>query len=410
MPAAQRHHGWRSGLYHQNLAGAESRNILRATGRFVALSCLLLSGGSVLLMFTTGGPAATPARIATTVVAVAATVAAALWWIKGWPRVRTSLTFVLAAELGQALGLLTCSDPVVSLLGATWFFLIGDDIAFAHGRQVLLLHCVWVKANLLYFGILALLQPGTDAAFVIFLVIGLTATLIVSRLFSQVFSDALRSDSDRSSELAHRDPMTMLLNRRGLDAMAPQVFGPDAGEVDMVAVILIDVDRFKAVNDLHGHLAGDAVLQLLAQRLANSVRALGLVARTGGEEFVVLDRVHTDGIRAMAERLRTVCADAGDPVPISVSVGAVGLAMDPLPTGDPGLLLTDLIIRADAAMYAATQRGGDRVAFDLTPAVVTTPSAASKLGPSPDEIFDRVLASRARLQRRIAQGDGRGAA
>jgi diguanylate cyclase (GGDEF)-like protein len=397
----------RSSRYRQNIATAEAKRILRSTSRFVALGCLLLSAGAVLLMYTPGGPADPLARIVTGAVAAAGVVGAVLWWFGGWPRERTSVAFVLAAELGHALVLLCCADPVVSLLAATWFFLLGDYLTFAHGRRAMVVHCVWVKINLLFYGIRALFQPDADVPFVVFLVVGLTATLIVTRLFGQVFSDALRSDSVRSAELAHRDPMTQLLNRRGLDAAAPRVFAQARAENAVIAVFLCDIDRFKVVNDVHGHLAGDAVLELLAGRLDRCVRKYGLVARTGGEEFVVLDRVHADGIASMAERLRSVCHDPDDPVPVTVSVGAVGLAGDDFPSSDTAVLLSNLIIRADAAMYAAKQRGGDQVRIDLPrTAALRRSEGGPGLAKSPGEIFDTVMAARGGDNRDPVRGSG----
>lgn len=392
--------GRRSSMYRRNIAAAEAKLILRPTGRFVAVSCLLLSAGSVLLMATPGGPTSTPARIATGVVAVAALVAAVLWWIRGWPRERVSVAFVVAADLGHGVVMFCCADPVVSLLAATWFFLLGDYLTFAHGRRALVAHCVWVKVNLLFYGVRALLEPDADVPFVVFLVVGLTATLIVTRLFGQVFSDALRSESDRSAEQAHRDPMTQLLNRRGLDAAAPRVLAQARAENAVIAVFLIDIDRFKVVNDRHGHLAGDAVLKLLAARLEESVRKYGLVARSGGEEFVVLDRVHADGIGSMAERLRVVCHQPDDDIPVTVSIGAVGLAGDDFPPTAPTVLLTNLIIRADTAMYAAKQRGGDRVELDIPrTAALQRTEGGPALAPGPGEIFDNVMATRHLLNR-----------
>ncbi|MEO5833934.1 MAG: GGDEF domain-containing protein [Nakamurella sp.] len=396
--------GWRSSTYRHHLAVADAQHILRAIGRFVALSCLLLSAGSVLLIFVPGGPASTPERVATVLVATAAAVAAGLWWVRGWPRERTSIGFVLAAEVGHGIVLFSCADPVVSLLAATWFFLLGDYLTFAHGRRALVAHCVWVKVNLLFYGTLALLEPDADVGFVLFLVVGLTATLIVTRLFGQVFSDALRSDSARSAELAHRDPMTQLLNRRGLEVAAPRLFAQARVDNAVTAVFLIDVDRFKLVNDRHGHLTGDTVLTLLADRLGNSVRKDGLVARTGGEEFVVLDRVHADGIASMAERLRATCHRADDEVPVTVSLGAVGVAGDDFSVTDPAALLADLISRADTAMYAAKKRGGDQVELDVPrPDAPAHPVGGAGSGPTPDQIFDTVMAARNGVGRHVAE-------
>jgi diguanylate cyclase (GGDEF)-like protein len=399
-----RYREWPSSPYRRNLAIAESKNLLRVSARFVALSCLILCGGSVLLMITPGGPETVPARIATSVVAIAALTAGLLWWFKGWPRERTSYLFIAAAEVGHAIVLFSCTAPVVSLLAATWFFLIGDYLAFAHGRSALFVHCVWVEANLLFYGIRAWVEPEADVSFVVFLVIAQTATLIVTRLFAQLFADAMRSDSERSAELAHRDPMTKLLNRRGLDAEAPRLFGlAAADDAAVIAVLLIDVDQFKTVNDVHGHLSGDDVLKLLAQRLERSVRKFGLVARTGGEEFVVLDRVHPDGIKPMAERLRRICQNPSDKIPISVSVGAVGIPAADFRSSDPHLLVANMIIRADGAMYSAKLRGGDQVAVDVPPSASAEGSAGDAAGElsqrAAQAIFDDVIA------RRLKTGD-----
>jgi diguanylate cyclase (GGDEF)-like protein len=392
-----RYREWPTSLYRHNLAVAESKRILRATSQFVALSCLVLSVGSILLMMTPGGADTPAARVATSVVAVAGLIGAGLWWSRGWPRERASYLFVASLELGHGIVLFSCSSPVVSLLAATWFFLIGDYLAFAHGRPALFLHCTWVGINLLYYGTRAMLQPDADIPLVVFVVVALTVTLIVTRLFAQLFADALRSDSERSAELAHRDPLTQLLNRRGLDVAAPRMFGGARSDGGMIAVLLIDIDRFKLVNDLHGHLKGDEVLTLLSRRLANSVRRFGLVARTGGEEFVILDRVHPDGIRPMAERLRRVCQNAADEIPVSVSVGAVGLGAADFPSNDPHVLLTNMIIQADAAMYAAKLRGGNQVVLELPgpPGTAAAEPGPAELNPA-GAIFDTVLAARMR--------------
>ena len=392
-----RYREWPTSLYRHNLAVAESRRILRATSQFVALSCLVLSLGSILLMMTPGGADTPAARVATSVVAVAGLIGAGLWWSRGWPRERASYLFVASLELGHGIVLFSCSSPVVSLLAATWFFLIGDYLAFAHGRPALFLHCAWVGINLLYYGTRAMLQPDADIPLIVFVVVALTVTLIVTRLFAQLFADALRSDSERSAELAHRDPLTQLLNRRGLDVAAPRMFGAARSDGGMIAVLLIDIDRFKLVNDLHGHLKGDEVLTLLSRRLANSVRRFGLVARTGGEEFVILDRVHPDGIRPMAERLRRVCQNAADEIPVSVSVGAVGLGAADFPSNDPHVLLTNMIIQADAAMYAAKLRGGNQVVLELPgpPGTAAAEPGPAELNPA-GAIFDTVLAARMR--------------
>jgi len=132
--------------------------------------------------------------------------------------------------------------------------------------------------------------------------------------------------------------------------------------------MVLDLDHFKRLNDAHGHAAGDAVLRAVAGALSSNVRPADVLARTGGEELVVLGMV-SDGAEAarLAERLRAAVAasrtDAGHAVTASVGV-ALTRPVDGEVAGDA---LWRLVDRADAAMYEAKQQGRDRVAALLIP-------------------------------------------
>jgi diguanylate cyclase (GGDEF)-like protein/putative nucleotidyltransferase with HDIG domain len=136
-------------------------------------------------------------------------------------------------------------------------------------------------------------------------------------------------------------------------------------------VLLLDVDRFKRINDSHGHQAGDEVLIELAQRLTKVVGERGLVARLGGEELAVLVSGvrHETGLRELAEEVRlAVCempmiVEGGVRIPVSVSIGAAE-GGESFPTRD------SLLSAADRALYAAKRRGRNQVCLvgDLTQA------------------------------------------
>jgi diguanylate cyclase (GGDEF)-like protein len=125
-----------------------------------------------------------------------------------------------------------------------------------------------------------------------------------------------------------------------------------------VAVLLLDADRFKALNDTHGHLVGDEVLQSLAQRIAAGFRPGDLVARWGGEEFcVVMPDASTAEAAARAEALvadlhATACSTSAGSVLVNVSVGI---------TSSVGDGFDAALRRADAALYAAKGAGRGRV-------------------------------------------------
>jgi diguanylate cyclase len=128
------------------------------------------------------------------------------------------------------------------------------------------------------------------------------------------------------------------------------------------SVLMIDLDRFKTVNDTRGHLVGDSVLRQMGDLLRGEVRSVDLAARYGGEEFViVLPETDSEGALVFAERLRkrvmhTNFAETGEPLSITVSIGvACAKPDDDVSTPD------SLIERADEALYRAKNEGRNRV-------------------------------------------------
>lgn len=148
--------------------------------------------------------------------------------------------------------------------------------------------------------------------------------------------------------LSMTDPLTGLHNRRGLDrGVADRALTAACG------VLLLDLDRFKTVNDRFGHAVGDEVLVALAEGLRRGVGPCDLVARTGGEEFLVLlDDVGPD-LTARAEALRTGLDSVLAPWGCTVSLGASWVVADP----DPARALAGAADRADRALYAAKAAG-----------------------------------------------------
>ncbi|WP_426322055.1 diguanylate cyclase [Microbacterium sp. E-13] len=158
----------------------------------------------------------------------------------------------------------------------------------------------------------------------------------------------------RLEHAAMHDEITDLPNRRSLDELAA------LRDLSHAAVIFIDLDGFKAVNDRLGHEIGDAVLREVARRLQANVRDTDVVARYGGDEFVVVCDVDPQGAVEIAERLRTAVEQEYGFLTESLPIGAsIGIAQ----SGDgwSAASVDHLIRRADQAMYAAKNRGGNRV-------------------------------------------------
>ncbi|MBN8487165.1 MAG: GGDEF domain-containing protein [Burkholderiales bacterium] len=166
----------------------------------------------------------------------------------------------------------------------------------------------------------------------------------------------------RVQHLAWHDELTGLLNRRRFTELGLLALERAQRQAEPLAVVLLDVDDFKHINDRHGHAAGDALLQTLGQVLPASLRRSDLAARWGGEEFaVVLPGVARSDALRIVERLRqavesTPIVAAGQSLRCTVSIGVAAPG--------PGDNLDDLLRRADQAMYLAKTGGKNRVCAD----------------------------------------------
>lgn len=168
--------------------------------------------------------------------------------------------------------------------------------------------------------------------------------------------EQIRRQHDELQLLATRDPLTGCLNRRAFCERLDAEWRRSTRNGGILCCVMADIDRFKSVNDTHGHAAGDAVLQGVAQILRDGVRASDIVSRFGGEEFcILLPDTPLDGAAAVAEKLRTMIAHgqiAGLMVTASFGVAA----------GASNMKGTEALVElADRALYAAKRSGRNRV-------------------------------------------------
>ena len=170
--------------------------------------------------------------------------------------------------------------------------------------------------------------------------------------------DKLWHDNLRLASQALTDSLTGLLNRRGFLALSSQICALMRRSGSPVGVLMLDVDRFKSINDRFGHKRGDEILALVARALESSLRESDLVGRYGGDEFVVLmpDIANPEQIaRKVADTINRTLYDSCD---LSVSVGASGGLID---SASVSQSLEGLISEADVALYRAKRDGGRSV-------------------------------------------------
>jgi len=188
---------------------------------------------------------------------------------------------------------------------------------------------------------------------------------LIARLRTQIrrksYNDSLRSSVARTVEMAITDPLTGIYNRRYLDSHLQSQFNRAQARKRPLSIMLIDIDRFKTINDRWGHDCGDQVLQELALRLRRNLRGIDLICRYGGEEFViVMPDTELSAARKVAERIRGEIADrafslrGGKMLQVTASVGIS--AKNPYEDSPEALLK-----RADMALYKAKAQGRNQV-------------------------------------------------
>lgn len=167
----------------------------------------------------------------------------------------------------------------------------------------------------------------------------------------------VRQRADDIERLLRTDPLTQLASRRHFDELLAAQINTTSRYEEPLSVLLIDLDAFKVLNDTYGHLMGDEVLRRTGAALQATRRAADVVARWGGEEFIVLaPRTDSEGAVVLAERLREVIATMEGPEePVSVTA-SIGVAQ-----WRPGESANDLVGRADRALYQAKDGGRNRV-------------------------------------------------
>ncbi|MFI8567919.1 GGDEF domain-containing protein [Rhodococcus sp. NPDC078407] len=336
-------------------SGSGSVRLERRVARGIAVLVPSFGLIGVIVMLSSDGPVGPVAVVTCTAVLLSTIPVGAWWWLRSVDASHMPGWFVIYADVGVSVMLLTFADRDLALYGAALFSVIGTYIAYFSRRTVLKFHTAFVNAVILLLAVLAVMEQPDDPASII--ARALVTVLVVNSVL------AFRAVIQRQLDLANTDSLTGLLNRRGLELRLDRMMGRLA-ETQSVALLVVDLDRFKRVNDTYGHAMGDRVLRRTARRLTAATGERPCVARTGGEEFTIAVPVGDDPADHLADDIRDAVHDADDDVPVTVSVGVAVLGVDRWRTAVSSYgaaeLVHNVLLDADAAMYESKHAGGNR--------------------------------------------------
>lgn len=290
------------------------------------------------------------------VVACAAGIGYATMWLRKWPTRIQSLSMGIFGSSLIAVGSVMQTDPVIALMGCTGLAIIGGYFAFFHTTREIVLNVViaTVAGGICGLRVLAAHEGDVAALAGFWLVVelNLAVPLAIQTVVRTMGADVVRSD---------HDALTGLLNRRAFYERATAVLTSPTNELYLL-VVMIDLDKFKHLNDTYGHIAGDQALTAVGWALRQASPESAIIGRAGGEEFLVLTTLARDEAEQLPD---TLCAAiASLPHPVTASVGAALAPWRAVPNATSAI--ENLIRTADAAMYRAKRDGGNRALVEQT--------------------------------------------
>ncbi|OBA91535.1 hypothetical protein A5662_22005 [Mycobacteriaceae bacterium 1482268.1] len=284
-----------------------------------------------------------------------------VFWLIRWPTRRQSEVTVCAGTLCVAVWSLAQPVTAIAALGCTAAAVTGGYMAFFHNNKLVLFNFLVGIAAGLMSAIRLAGETGFAAAASAFWVIWLLNVVVplairgTTRAMGQY---AIRSDED---------PLTGLLNRRGFGEAVDSALVSARPEDTHLAILMVDLDNFKHINDSLGHEAGDRVLLAVAELLRGHVPMRGAICRAGGEEFLIALTVPPRGGYPLAAQLCAALAEL--PHSVTASIGYTSAALHQVAGPHATTAVDELIRSADAAMYAAKARGGNQARSALNPAM-----------------------------------------
>ena len=343
---------WRQPDHYDWLSEYLAARGLKSFIRYLMVAILAtLAVATLLLLISPSGPRlGTQHAIAMTV--IFSLIAIALVWLVTWPTQLQSQLFSIVGAVGIAAVCLIEGDSRTGILGCAAFGGLSGYVAFFHSARMLVftLGTAVTTAGLCA----ARIASAGDAPMAMAGLLLLGAGILTVPVCGQILVHWLSVDALKSST----DPLTGLRNRRGFYRSASKLLSADSG-AQHLSVSMIDLDSFKRINDTYGHATGDRILVAVADSLRQFGSGGTVIARVGGEEFLIAH--HADGHQALqvAEAIRLMIAAA--PWGVTASLGVSTIRLSPRDDTLNRQIIEDLVESADTAMYEAKRAGGNQI-------------------------------------------------
>lgn len=344
---------WEQPDHYDWLSGYLAARGLAALTRFILAGILgVLALAALLMLFSPSGPADAPHRVITGLVVVSLG-AVTVSYLRRWPSRRRSELFSVVGSLAIAAACLVDSDPRAGMLGCAAFIGLAGYVAFFHSARYLLITLLTALCTATVCAVR--IAMAGDPAMAVSKLLLMAGAILAVPFCGQVLVHWLSVDALKSSI----DALTGLRNRRGLHRAAHHLLtrvapGPDR----CFTVVMVDLDGFKRVNDTYGHAVGDQILIAVADSLRRASPDDALLARVGGEEFLVAEITTLSESNATAERVRAAIAATSWRVTASLGVSSISLTQMSAHVRET---VDGLIVAADTAMYEAKRAGGNQI-------------------------------------------------
>jgi len=330
-----------------------THELQRFTRYMMAVVVTALGAVPILMWMSTSGPEGLAFHI-TAVVVSTCCLGTALMWLTRWPTQRYSTTFAMTANVCIAAICLVQTYPGAGLQACAACAALAGYVAFFHSSRLLALTLAIAgfTAAICTFRIGLYVDLPLAASKLIVLCVSVLAVPFSAQVLVRILGiDALNS---------HIDPLTQLPNRRGFHRSVHTLVASSFKTVPVrLVVVMVDLDDFKRVNDTAGHAAGDRILVSVGDILRQARRGESVIARIGGEEFVVAVVGSEQNAFGLAEYLRSEIARL--PGDVTASIGVASASFARLPESEIRTFADYLVESADQAMYQAKRSGGNQV-------------------------------------------------